>query len=113
MSAVPTLVPMAPPTAVQASHAFRLYVSAVTPVSSRALVNARRFFDDRLPGQYSLEIVNIADNVEMARQDQVIASPTLIRLSPLPQRRFIGDLSDAERLTAMLQSDPTALQAVS
>ncbi|MES2887758.1 MAG: circadian clock KaiB family protein [Pseudomonadota bacterium] len=87
-------------------HVFRLYISAVTPVSSRALVNARRFFDEQLPGRYALEILNIADNVDLARQDQVIASPTLIRLSPLPQRRFIGDLSNIDRLFDMLQLAP-------
>jgi circadian clock protein KaiB len=86
---------------------FRLYVSSASPVSSRALVNARRFFDRHLAGRYRLEIVNIADHVEQARRDQVVASPTLLRLSPLPQRRFIGDMSDTERLCDWLDVAPS------
>jgi circadian clock protein KaiB len=98
-----------PPPAASASaevQVFRLYVSSASPVSSRALVNARRFFDGHLPGRYRLEIVNIGDHVEQARRDQVVASPTLLRLSPLPQRRFIGDMSNTERLCDWLDVAP-------
>lgn len=77
---------------------FCLYVSAASPVSARAVVNARRFFEQFLPGRHHLRVLDIAQNLGAARADQVIASPTLIRLSPLPQRRFIGDISDTERL---------------
>ena len=87
---------------------FRLYVSAASPVSARALVNARRFFDGHLAGRYRLEILNIGDNVDQARRDQVVASPTLLRLSPLPQRRFIGDMSDTTRLCIWLDVAPPA-----
>ena len=87
---------------------FRLYVSSASPVSARALVNARRFFDSHLPGGYRLEIVNIGDHVEQARRDQVVASPTLLRLSPLPQRRFIGDMSNTARLCDWLDVAPPA-----
>ena len=87
---------------------FRLYVSAASPVSARALVNARRFFDRHLAGRYRLEIVNIGDHVDQARRDQVVASPTLLRLAPLPQRRFIGDMSDTTRLCDWLGVTPAA-----
>ena len=68
----------------------------------------RRFFDGHLPGGYRLEIVNIGDHVEQARRDQVVASPTLLRLSPLPQRRFIGDMSNTARLCDWLDVAPPA-----
>lgn len=81
---------------------FRLYVSAASPISSRAIVNARRFLDRHLLGRHVLTVLDIADHVAQARADQVVASPTLIRLSPLPQRRFIGDMSDTRRLAVSL-----------
>lgn len=87
---------------------FKLYVSSASPVSSRALVNARRFFDRHLAGNYRLEIVDIGDHVDEARRDQVVASPTLLRLSPLPQRRFIGDMSNTARLCDWLGVAPSS-----
>jgi len=86
----------------EAIELYRLYVSAASPISSRAIVNARRFLDQHLPGRHRLVVLNIADNVATARIDQIVASPTLIRLAPLPQRRFIGDMSDVERLRSSL-----------
>lgn len=81
---------------------FRLYVTAASPISARAIVNARRFMEARLPGAHRLEVLDIAENVPFAIADEIIASPTLVRLSPLPARRFIGDLSDVSRLEAAL-----------
>lgn len=77
---------------------FRLYVSAVSPLSSRAIVNARQFLDTHLPGGYQLAVLDIAEHVVEAKRDQVIASPTLVRYAPLPYRRVVGDLSDASRM---------------
>jgi circadian clock protein KaiB len=76
----------------------RLYVSSAAPSSSRAVVNTRRFCEAHLDGRYELEILNISENVEQAARDQVVAAPTLLRLKPLPLRRFIGDMSNPERL---------------
>jgi circadian clock protein KaiB len=87
---------------------YRLYVTAGSPVSSRAVVNARRFFDSHLPGQHSLSVLDLAKNVELAKADQVVASPTLVRLMPLPPRRFIGDMSDVSRLRVSLGLAPSA-----
>ncbi|CAN5875327.1 circadian clock KaiB family protein [soil metagenome] len=81
---------------------YRLYVRAASPVSSRAVVNARRFLDTFLPGAHRLTVLDIAANVASAQGDQIVACPTLIRLLPLPQRRFIGDMSDTTRLQAAL-----------
>ena len=91
-----------------ARHQYRLYVTAGLPVSSRAVVNARQFFEKHLPGEHVLSIFDIAQHVAMAREDQVFASPTLIRLLPLPRRRFIGDMSDTARLCASLGLAPAA-----
>jgi len=99
--------PPEPPDAAAALlHEYRLYVTAGSPVSSRAVVNARRFFEARLPGTHRLAVLDIAAHVEQARLDQIVASPTLIRLSPLPRRRFIGDMSDTARLSASLGLAP-------
>jgi circadian clock protein KaiB len=79
-------------------YRLRLYVSGPTPLSARAVVNARRLFDEHLKGRYELEIIDIADNVASAIEDQVVAAPTLVKLSPAPVRRFIGDMSNAGRI---------------
>ena len=76
----------------------RLWVSAAAPLSARAVVNTRAFCEAHMPGRYELEILSISDHVERAASDQVIAAPTLLRLWPLPVRRFIGDMSNPARL---------------
>jgi len=98
----PDLESVSPEEAADSQPLYRLYVSAASPVSSRAVVNARRFFEQHLPGQHRLQVLDISDHVASARVDQVVASPTLIRISPLPQRRFIGDMSDTDRLRVSL-----------
>ena len=80
----------------------RLYVSAAAPSSARAVVNTRAFFEKHLAGRYELEILSISEHVADAANDQVVAAPTLIRVWPLPVRRFIGDMSDHQRLFAGL-----------
>lgn len=76
----------------------RLWVSSAAPLSARAVVNTRAFCEAHMPGRYELEILSIADNVERAAHDEVIAAPTLLRVWPLPVRRFIGDMSNPDRL---------------
>ena len=90
------------------TYRLRLYVSGPTPLSARAMVNARRLFDQHLKGRYELEIIDIADNVASAIEDEVVAAPTLVKLAPPPVRRFIGDMSNAERILRGLgvASDP-------
>ena len=83
----------------------RLYVTGATPASSRAVVNARRFCETHLAGKYSLEILGIVEHVAEAALDEVVAAPTLIKLAPLPVRRFIGDLTDTRRLEESVAAD--------
>lgn len=80
----------------------RLYVSAVSPISARAVVNLRRFLDAHLAGHHSLEICELSANAAQARRDQIIASPTLLVLNENPPRRLIGDLSNEAKLRAAL-----------
>ena len=79
-------------------YVLRLYVTDATPKSARAIVNARRILEEHLAGRYSLEILNIAEHVAQATEDQIICAPTLLRLAPPPARRIIGDMSDEARV---------------
>jgi circadian clock protein KaiB len=87
---------------------FRLYVSSTSPISARAIVNARRFLDANFAGRYKLTILDIADHVARARADQIVASPTLVRVEPQPLRRFIGDMSNDARLSAAMGLPPSS-----
>lgn len=79
-------------------YVLSLYISGTTPHSSRALVNIRSLCEAHLHGRYQLEIIDILLHPGKVAQDQVIATPTLIRKQPLPVRRFIGDMSQKERI---------------
>jgi circadian clock protein KaiB len=79
-------------------YVLRLYVTDATPKSARAIVNARRLLEEHLHDRYTLEILDIAENVALATRDQIICAPTLLRLAPAPARRIIGDMSDAARV---------------
>ena len=81
-------------------HVLRLYVAGPTPQSTRAIVNTRKICEQYLKNRYSLEVVDIRARPETARGDQIIAVPTLVKASPLPLRRFIGDLSNTSRILA-------------
>jgi circadian clock protein KaiB len=87
----------------------RLYVTGATSRSSRAIANARRIFDKHLDGRYDLQIVDIYQEPLKAKEHQIVAAPTLVKISPAPCRRVIGDLSDEARLLkAFGLSTPTA-----
>lgn len=85
-----------------ARHLFVLYIAGTTPQSTRAVVNTRKLCETHLEGSYDLEIVDICSSPGLAAEEQIIAAPTLIRKSPLPLRRFIGDMSNTERIVAGL-----------
>ncbi|MES3032943.1 MAG: circadian clock KaiB family protein [Gemmatimonadota bacterium] len=77
---------------------FRLCITGPTPRSARAIVNIRRLCDEHLAGVYDLEIVDISLDPAAAVSNNIIAVPTLIKRRPLPEQRFIGDLSETDRL---------------
>jgi circadian clock protein KaiB len=89
-------------------YLLRLYVTGTTAKSLRAIANVRRICEEHLSGNYDLEVVDIYKNLPLARGDQVIAAPTLIKRVPAPLRRLIGDMSDEARVLAGLDLHPAA-----
>jgi len=76
----------------------KLYVTGTTPKSVRAIANLKKICEEHLPGRYSLEVINLYEKPNLARGEQIIAAPTLIKKLPLPLRRVIGDMSDTEKV---------------
>lgn len=76
----------------------RLYVAGQTPKSVVALQNLKRLCESHLPGRYRIEIVDLLKNPQLAKSDQILAIPTLVRKLPEPARKIIGDLSQTERV---------------
>jgi circadian clock protein KaiB len=81
----------------------RLYVAGETPKSVAALANLKVFCEEHLPGQYRIEVIDLVEHPALARFDQILAIPTLVRREPSPQRKIIGDLSNTERVLAGLE----------
>lgn len=77
-------------------YIFRLYVAGSSPQSTRALTNLKAICESHLPGRYALTVVDLYEQKEAGRADRIVVLPTLIRHSPLPVRRLIGDLSRTE-----------------
>jgi circadian clock protein KaiB len=86
----------------------RLYTAGQTPKSIAAFQNLKRICDEHLPGRYQIEVVDLLLNPRLAKEDQIVAIPTLVRKLPDPLRRIIGDLSDVERTLVGLQLRPRA-----
>ena len=76
----------------------RLYVAGQTPNSVRAIDNIKHICEEYLKGRFELEVVDIYQQPVLAKGDQIIAVPTLMRKLPLPLRKFIGDMSATERI---------------
>lgn len=79
-------------------YVLRLYVAGNTPQSSRAIANIKDICEEHLKGRYELEVIDLYVQPNLAKGEQIIAAPTLIRKLPLPLRRVIGDLSGTERV---------------
>lgn len=75
-----------------------LYITGVTPNSIRAIKNIKEICEHYLKGRHELVIIDIYQQPVLAQQEQIIAAPTLVKKFPLPLRRFIGDLSDKQRV---------------
>lgn len=84
----------------------RLYVAGQSPRSVRALDNLRKVCDEHLPGRYRVEVIDLTQNPSLARGDEIVAVPTLVRKLPEPIRRIIGDLSDTDKVLVGLQLRP-------
>jgi circadian clock protein KaiB len=84
----------------------RLYVAGQTPKSLTAFANLKRICEEHLAGQYQIEVVDLLKNPTLAKGDQILAVPTLVRKLPVPVRKIIGDLSNTERVLVGLDVRP-------
>ncbi len=80
------------------SYVLRLFVSGMTPNSLRAIENIKNVCQTSLKGRYTLEIIDVYQQPELAKSEQIIAAPTLLKKLPLPLKKFIGDLSSSEKI---------------
>ena len=87
-------------------YVLRLYVTGSTARSTRAIANVRRICEDYLKNRYDLEIIDIYQQPMLAKGDQIIAAPTLVKSLPAPLRKLIGDMSDKERVLMGLDVRP-------
>lgn len=92
------------------NYVLRLYVTGMTPRSTAAIQNIKRICEEHLRGRYKLEIIDIYQQPVLARGEQIIAAPTLIRKLPLPLRRFIGDMSEVDRILLGLDLRPKRIR---
>jgi len=79
-------------------YVLRLYVAGITPRSRLAIQNIRKICEEHLLGRYDLQVIDVYQQPTLAEGEQIIAAPTLIKKLPLPLRRFIGDMSNTERI---------------
>lgn len=80
----------------------QLYITGHTPRSERAIANLRRIFEERLDGQYEMVIIDVLERPQLAEDERILVTPTLVKPLPLPSRRVIGDLSDVEKVLSEL-----------
>lgn len=89
-------------------YVLKLYVTGSTPRSSRAIQSIRTLCEEHLAGRYDLEVIDIHQQPVLARGEQIIAAPTLIKQLPAPLRKMVGDLSDTDRVLMGLDLQPKA-----
>jgi circadian clock protein KaiB len=85
----------------------RLYIAGQTPKSIKALDNIKKYAEEHLKGKYSIEIIDLLLNPQLAEGDQILAVPTLVRKVPVPIRKIIGDLSNEEKVLVGLDIKKT------
>jgi len=87
----------------KSKYILRLYITGSTNKSVLALANLKKICEEYLEGQYELEVIDLYQMPALAKDDQIIAAPTLIKKLPLPFRRIIGDMSNAEKVLMGLE----------
>jgi circadian clock protein KaiB len=85
----------------------RLYVTGATLLSTRAIENIERLIREELDGAYSCEVIDVLERPDLAAEDGIFATPALVRRSPLPVRKLIGDLSNRGLVLSSLQVSPS------
>jgi circadian clock protein KaiB len=88
------------------NYVLRLYVAGMTPKSTLAVTNIKKICEEHLAGRYSLEVIDLYKRPALADGEQIIAAPTLLKKLPLPLRRFIGDMSNTEKIIVGLDLRP-------
>ena len=88
----------------------RLYIAGQTPKAVTALRNLKLICEEQLKGKYHIEVIDLLKNPQLARDNQILAVPTLVRKLPLPVRNIIGDLSNTERVLVGLDLREQSLQ---
>ncbi len=84
----------------------RLYVAGQSAKSVAAFANLKRFCEEHLPGRYRIEVIDLLLHPQLAKGDQIVAIPTLVRKLPEPMRKIIGDLSNRDRVLVGLNLEP-------
>ncbi len=87
-------------------YVLRLYIAGTTAKSIRAVVNIKEICESSLKNRYDLEVIDIYQQPVLVKGEQIIAAPTLVKQLPLPLRKFIGDMSDTERILVGLDLRP-------
>ena len=90
----------------KAKYVLKLYVTGMTARSIRAINNIKKICEEHLNGRYDLDVIDIYQQPVLARGEQIVAAPTLIKNLPLPLRRFIGDMSNTEKILLGLDLRP-------
>ena len=93
----------------RAKYVLRLYVTGMTPKSTRAIANVQKLCEQYLEGAYELKVIDIYQQPQLAAGEQIIATPTLIKQLPLPFRKLIGDMSDTEKFLIGIDLKPKNL----
>ena len=93
-------------------YQLRLFITGSTPRSTRAVENTRRICEERLGGNYELEIIDVYGDPKATMEFQIVATPTLVKTQPLPRRLIIGDMSDEARVLAGLDLMPATPMAL-
>lgn len=89
----------------ESKFTFKLYITGHTPVSERAVVNFRRICDREFGALCNVAIIDVLEYPQLAEEEKILATPTLIKELPPPCRRIVGDLSDEERFLSELDLD--------
>jgi circadian clock protein KaiB len=90
----------------RAKYILRLYVTGMTPKSTYAIANVKKLCEEYLEGRYELDVIDIYQQPNLAKEEQIIATPTLIKKLPLPLRKLIGSMSDTEKFLVAIDLKP-------
>ena len=90
----------------ESNYELRLYVAGQTPKSMEAFSNLKKICEEHLKGRYTIEVIDLLENPKLAKGDQILAIPTLVRKLPEPVRKIIGTLADTERVLVGLDLRP-------